>query len=188
MARFVNEPGPYAAGRGQPATAPQTATQPRTAWEPRGQSSAGIAPLLGRLLICQIFLMSGVYKIFDWAGTDKLMTEQFGRALGWIDAAPGMSELILSAIPFFLGAAIVFEVGGGLCLLLGFRTRLGAAALILFLIPTTLIFHSFWMLPEAEQQLQMIMFMKNLAIIGGLFMVFGCGPGRLSVDARRWNQ
>lgn len=88
-------------------------------------------------------------------------------------------------VPLFLLGAIGVEVVGGLSVLVGFFARLGALALFSFLIPTTVIFHAFWAVPEAHQQIQMIMFMKNLAIMGGLLMVVAFGPGPVSFDQRR---
>jgi putative oxidoreductase len=79
---------------------------------------------------------------------------------------------------FYLGA-IVIEIGGGLSLLLGYWTRAGAIALILFMIPTTLLFHT-----NFADQNQMIHFLKNLAMFGGLFYVAAYGAGPLSMDAR----
>ncbi len=70
-------------------------------------------------------------------------------------------------------------------LLLGFKARVGAVLLIIFLIPATLIFHNFWAFEGMERQMQMIMFMKNLAILGGLLLVLGLGPGPISVDQRQ---
>lgn len=114
----------------------------------------------GRLLLSLIFVMSGVHKIMAWSDTASRME------------AEGMP-----LVPLLLAGAIVFEIGGGLSVMLGIRARLGAAALIVFLIPTTLIFHDFWTFEGQEQQLQMIHFMKNLAIMGGLFVVAAVGPG-----------
>jgi len=75
---------------------------------------------------------------------------------------------------------------GGLSVLLGYHARIGAALLALFLVPVTLIMHAFWAVPDAAAaQLQMIMFMKNLAMLGGalLLMYFGAGP--ISIDERQ---
>jgi putative oxidoreductase len=119
-----------------------------------------IISFLGRLLLAQIFLVAGVEKILDPAGTQAYM------------ASKGMPMTGL-----FLVAAIVFELGGGLSLLSGFRARWGALALVVFLIPTTLIFHTGF-----SDQVQQVMFMKNLAIMGGLLMITAFGPGRFSVD------
>ncbi|MCS7271144.1 MAG: DoxX family protein, partial [Gemmataceae bacterium] len=56
--------------------------------------------------------------------------------------------------------------------------------LIVFLIPATVIFHNFWAFEGQEQQMQMIMFLKNLAILGGLLLVVGFGAGAYSLDNR----
>ncbi len=127
-------------------------------------------PLAGRILLAQIFLASGLSKIGGWEQTAGYM------------ASRGMP-----LVPLFLVLAILLEVGGGVSVLLGYKTRLGAAALIVFLIAVTLIFHNFWTYPEPEQQIQMIMFMKNLAIMGGLALLVGRGAGPLSLD-QRWQQ
>lgn len=124
--------------------------------------------LIGRILLSTIFLMSGVGKIFDWSGTVGYM------------AAHGMF-----AIPFFLVAAMVLEIGGGLSVLLGFKAKLGAIALLVFLVPTTLIFHNFWAIADPmAQKMQMISFLKNLSIMGGLLFVYSFGSGPFSVGKK----
>lgn len=125
------------------------------------------SPPLGRLLLSLIFITSGINKILNFSGTAGYM-ESKGMPL----------------VPLFLTAAIVLELAGGLSLLLGFKARVGALLLIVFLIPTTLIFHNFWALEGADRQMQMIHFMKNLAILGGLLVVFGLGPGPVSLDQK----
>ena len=124
--------------------------------------------LLGRILLSLIFILSGFGKIADWSGT-----------------ASSMSAKGMVAVPFFLTMAILFELGGGLSVLLGFKARWGALALICFLIPATLIFHNFWAFTGAEQRMQMINFLKNLAIMGGLLLLVLRGPGHPSIDGRR---
>lgn len=126
-----------------------------------------ICPLLGRILLSAIFVMSGGRKIFNWDQTTEQMANE------------GMV-----AIPVFLVGAILLELGGGLSVLFGCRARLGAAAILVFLIPTTLIFHDFWTYEGQEQQTQMINFMKNLSILGGILLILGFGAGPLSVDNR----
>jgi putative oxidoreductase len=121
------------------------------------------APLIGRLLLATIFLMSGMNKIMNADGT-----QQYMMAMG----------MTWATTLFYLGA-IALELGGGLSVLLGYWTRLGAWALILFMIPTTLIFHT-----NFGDQNQMIHFLKNLAMIGGLLYVATFGPGPISLDAR----
>lgn len=127
----------------------------------------GLPALVARVLLSAIFLVSGFAKIADWNGTAEHMASQH-----------------MPMVPLFLVLAIVCEVGGGLMLLLGFKTRFAAVILFLYLIPVTLVFHHFWTLSGAERLPQMVNFMKNLAILGGLAEVFAFGAGRLSVDHR----
>ena len=119
--------------------------------------------LVGRILLGAIFLLSGINKISDPAGTQGYM------------AAMGMTW----ATTFFYLGAVLIEVGGGLSLWLGYWTRAGAALLIGFMIPTTLIFHTNFADPG-----QMIHFMKNLAMTGGLLYLATYGPGPVSLDRR----
>jgi putative oxidoreductase len=118
-------------------------------------------------LLSQIFLISGVMKIVDWSGTEAQMAS---RQMFWI--------------PFFHVAALLVELGAGLSLLLGYKARFGALALGLFLIPVTLTFHDFWTYPPDQQPLQMILFMHNLALMGGLLLVVIHGSGPLGFDSR----
>src|SRR5439155_15038020 len=91
--------------------------------------------LAARILISQIFLSSGVMKVLDPAGTAAQMG---GRHMFWI--------------PFFLWSAAAVELVGGLSVLVGFKTRLGALLLFLFLIPVTLTFHTLWTYPLEQQK------------------------------------
>lgn len=125
----------------------------------------GPAALAGRILLSSIFISSGISKIFNWEGTAGYM------------ASAGMP-----LVPLFLLGAIAFEVLGGLSVLLGLFPRLGALALAAFLVPTTVIFHNFWAFEGQERAMQMISFMKNLAILGGLFIVAALGAGPLSLQ------
>jgi putative oxidoreductase len=118
--------------------------------------------LVGRILLAVLFLTSGLNKIADPHGTQQYM------------AAMGMTWLTGL---WYIGAILV-EVGGSLSLLLGYRARIGAWLLLLFMIPTTLIFHT-----DFGDQNQMIHFLKNLSIVGGLLYVATYGAGALSMDA-----
>jgi putative oxidoreductase len=121
--------------------------------------------LIGRCLLAAIFAVSGIAKLTDTAGTAAKMAE--------------------AGIPYattiapFVGVA---EVLGAVSLVFGILTRAGSVGLILFMIPATLIFHGFWNYEGAERQPQMINFMKNLAIIGGLAVLTAFGAGRKSID------
>lgn len=129
------------------------------------KSLSSFGMLLARVCLSTIFIFAGVGKFLDYQGTEQYML------------AKGM---VLT--PFFLISAAILEVVAGFLLLIGYQTRLAAGALALFLIPTTFIFHSFWDIPVELQNLQMIMFLKNLAIFGGLLSIVCQGPGNCALD------
>jgi putative oxidoreductase len=118
---------------------------------------------VGRLLIALLFLLSGVGKIAAPAATQ-----------GYI-AAVGLPLPLLGYL-----IAIVVELGGGVLLLLGYRTRLVSLIMAAFTLAAALAFHH-----DFADQNQMIHFLKNIAIIGGLLQVAAFGAGSLSIDARR---
>lgn len=124
-------------------------------------------PLLGRLLIAQIFLISGFNKITGFAGTVAYIGSK---------GLP-MPELLAA------GAATL-ELAGGVLLILGWKTRWAALALAVFTLFAALLFHNFWAMPPEQAQNQMIHFMKNLALLGGLFYVITYGSGPLGLDIR----
>jgi len=128
---------------------------------------ANPAAFIGRILLALIFVVSGVGKITGYAGTAAVM------------AAKG-----LPIVDVLLPLTIAVELGGGLLLALGWKARWAAAALFLFLIPTTLIFHQFWGIEPKLAQMQKIHFLKNVAIMGGMLMVLAIGAGRWSVDGK----
>ena len=123
-------------------------------------------PLIGRLLIAAIFVKSGLGKITGFEGT-----------VGYI-ASKGLPLPQVAAI-----MAIIVELGGGILLIIGWKTRWAAAAMMLFTIVAAVIFHNFWGVPEAQAQNQMIHFMKNISMAGGLLYVVVFGSGALAVDA-----
>ncbi len=119
------------------------------------------ADLVGRILISILFLGAGLDKIGGYAGTQAYM-ESAG--------VPGIS----------LPLVIALEILGALAVILGFQTRIAAALLALFSIASAVLFH--WV---PGDQMQSIMFMKNLAIAGGFLFLVARGAGDWSLDARR---
>lgn len=121
--------------------------------------------LLGRVLMAALFLVAGIQKLMGYAATVGYFTK-----LGL--PAPDALAVI----------AIVIELGAGLMLVVGWRARWAAWALVLFVVVATLIGHRFWQFDAAQQANQLNHFLKNIAVIGGLLFVAGFGPGRLSID------
>ncbi len=123
--------------------------------------------LFGRVLLSTIFLTSGLATLTDTGG-----------AVGYMNTAgvPNAEVLVYVA-----GMAVLL---GGLSLMLGLLARVGALGLFVMLIPVQYYFHAFWNMDGQEAKTQLVQFMKNLAIMGGLLMVVARGPGRFSVDER----
>lgn len=122
--------------------------------------AGSVFPIAGRTLLAAIFLYSGVGKILDPAGT-----------IAYIASAG------LPAPPLAYAAAVLVELVGGLMLLIGYRARTAAALLAAFAISSALLFHQAF--GDANQ---LIHFLKNIAIAGGLLQVFAFGAGAYSVD------
>ncbi|TVR45075.1 MAG: DoxX family protein [Planctomycetota bacterium] len=114
---------------------------------------------MGRIALAAIFLASGFGKIANFSGTAAFMASK---------GIPITSFLLIGAITFLLI--------GALSLILGLRARFGALLLIVFLVPTTLIFHPPW---DSSEQIQ---FLKNIGLIGGLLMVMAHGSGAFSLE------
>ncbi len=96
----------------------------------------------------------------------------------------GLSKIVEFDITAVGAIAIALEVLGGLSILAGYRARLGALALIVFLVPATLIFHDFWTFTGQAAMLQRVSFFNNLGLLGGLALVAAFGSGAISVDAK----
>ena len=124
-----------------------------------------LAALAGRILLAVIFLISGFGKITGYDGTAGYM------------AAKG-----LPMIGVLLPLTILTELGGGIALVAGFKARWVALLLAGFTLLAAIIFHDFWAAEAAQKMGQQINFLKNVAITGGMLMVFAFGPGRYSVD------
>jgi putative oxidoreductase len=124
-------------------------------------SSNNAALLVGRILLAIIFVLSGFGKLSNPAGT-----------MGYMESA-GLPGLLV-------WPTIALEFIGGLALVAGFQTRLVSLALAAFTLVAALIFHR-----NLADQMQMINFMKNLAISGGFLALYVAGPGLWSLDARR---
>lgn len=115
---------------------------------------------LGRVLIAAIFINSGIGKISGYAGTQAYMESQ---------GVPGM----------LLPLVILVEVVGGLAVVVGWQTRIAAFLLAGFCLVSAVLFHL-----DFDNQMQSIMFMKNVAIAGGFLFLVAHGAGALSLDNR----
>jgi putative oxidoreductase len=126
----------------------------------------GVVVLLGRLFFVLIFLMAG--------------SNHFSKQTIAFVASQGV-PFASFAVPL----SGVLALAGGLSRLLGYRAKIGAWLIALFLIPVTLMMHKFWTVHDPMMaQMQMVMFMKNVAILGGALLISQFGSGPLSLDGR----
>ena len=130
-------------------------------------TAGAFTTVLGRLLFSVIFFMAAP---FHFTQTD-------------------INYAIAAGVPFakfMVPASGALALVGALSILLGYRAKLGAWLLVLFLVPVTLMMHNFWAVKDAAAaQIQMVMFMKNVSILGGALLISQFGAGRWSLDARR---
>jgi putative oxidoreductase len=141
-------------------TTPVSTNQPRQSTVNTVQN---VFELGGRILLSTLFLLSGLGKIGAYAGTAAYMS------------SVGVPAALLPVV-------IAFEVIGALAIVVGWQTRVAALLLAGFSLVTALIFHN-----NFGDQLQMIMFLKNVSIAGGFLLLVGNGAGPLSLDRRRVN-
>jgi putative oxidoreductase len=122
--------------------------------------------LIGRILFSLIFLMAGLTHF----------------SAGTIGYAASQGVPMASVLVPFSG---ILSLVGGLSILLGYKAKLGAWILIIFLIPVTFSLHKFWGIADPMMaQMQMAMFMKNIDLIGGALIITYFGSGPLSLDAK----
>ncbi len=123
--------------------------------------------LAGRILIALLFVPAGFGKIAGFAGTAGYIAS-VGLPLPQVGAS----------------IAILVELGLGLFLLVGWRSRLSALVIAVFTVVAGVFFHNFWAAPADQVMMQQINFFKNLGIAGGLRCIAAYGPGAWSLDAR----
>lgn len=125
--------------------------------------------VLGRFLFSFIFITSSINHF-------KEQTIQYAASHGVM-----MPDILVPA-------AGVLAMLGGISILLGWKAKLGGWLIVAFLVPITFIMHNFWTLEDPQaHQIQMTMFMKNLSMLGGAFLITYFGAGPLSIDNRTKN-
>ena len=139
-----------------------------------------ISVLLARILLSLFFIWNGANLIGDWVQSSDMLGGKLAHIVG---EAVGNQGVALAHVILLL--EVLCLLVGGLLLLIGFRGRLAAFLLILFLVPDTLVLHSFWTVDPANVLAyteHLTHFLKNVGLLGGLLLVMGFGSGGFSVD------
>jgi putative oxidoreductase len=139
-----------------------------------------VSVLLARILLSLFFLWNGANLIGDWVQSSDMLGGRLAQVVG---EAVGNQGVALAHVILLLEVFCLLV--GGLLLLVGFRGRLAAFLLILFLVPDTLVLHSFWTVDPANVLAyteHLTHFLKNVGLLGGLLLVMGFGSGGFSVD------
>ncbi len=131
-------------------------------------NTQGFPVVVARVLLALMFVLAGFGKLTGLEGT-----------AGYI-ASKGLPMPMVLAV-----ATGVLELVAGVLLIIGWQARWAALALAAFTVVASVLFHNFWAMPAEQQMMQQLMFMKNLAVTGGLLLVFAFGAGALSLDARK---
>lgn len=126
----------------------------------------GVLTVVGRVMLCTIFLLSAVGNKIP----------NFAAVVGYMEAAGVPQPQVM------LVGAIGFLIVGSLSIMVGFRARIGAGLLLVFLVLATYYFHGFWNFEGPEQQAQMIQFMKNLSMAGAMVLILANGSGPFGWD------
>jgi putative oxidoreductase len=129
------------------------------------------AALAGRIMLALMFIASGIGKIGGFTDTTVYM------ASAGLPAVDPLLEILLIL-------TILIELGGGTAIVLGWKTRLAALFVFSFTMLVTLVFHRFWAAPPDDAQVQQLMFMKNVSVMGGLLVLYAFGPGKYAFEHR----
>ncbi|HJU12215.1 MAG TPA: DoxX family protein [Candidatus Binataceae bacterium] len=139
------------------------------------ESLRDVGALVGRILLALIFVLSGLNKIMNVSGTAGYMLH---------------AGIPANLVHPLLYLSIAIELGCGLLVMAGLQARWAALIIFLWLIPVTLLFHvaGYYQAVQQHQAMvaatQQVMYLKNIAMMGGLLVLAAMGPGRLSVDGR----
>ncbi|OGN61435.1 MAG: hypothetical protein A3F40_04960 [Chlamydiae bacterium RIFCSPHIGHO2_12_FULL_27_8] len=143
-------------------------------------SLKSFSSFVGRILLSIIFILSALHKIFDWQNTETGMINLFSDWQSYVSFFPALSKIIASYIAYvneILIAITIFELLGGFLLFFKIKEKFGAVLLIIYFIPATIFLHPFWFLSGALKAQELIIFLKNLAILGGL-LIFVSGESQ----------
>ena len=140
---------------------------------------------IGRFFVSLIFITLGVSGVLNW----DLAKSELSSALanwelytGYIEGVSFLVQNLISATPLLVVLGISLQLVGGFMLSLSLKSRLAAIFLLFQLVPATILYHHFWFLEGSQMTRSMMLFIKNLSIIGGLLVIISSLPQDVYVD------
>ena len=128
-----------------------------------------VSSAISRIMIAGIFIMSAIGN----------------KIPNFTDVSTYMGAEGVPLPQLMLAGAIVFLVAGSVSVIVGYRTKVGASLLLIFLVLATYFFHDFWTFEGDARQQQMIQFLKNVSLMGTMLFLIANGPGATSLDTRK---
>ena len=133
---------------------------------------------IGRIFISLLFILIAINNIIKWQETEHNLTNILLDWQSFSSFHIGLQNFFTNIIEW-IPAVLIFltsiQLLGGLLLFFGMKVRLGSILLILYLFLTTLLFNHFWFLSDAKREVELLIFLKNISIMGGLFYVLALG-------------
>ena len=141
--------------------------------------------IIGRACLATIFILFGISSIMNW---DIAYTDLDTALVNW-QMYQGNAQSVGSAldnltgyVDIILGVGLFLEIAGGLLVFFGYKTKLGATFLAIFMIVNTLLFFPFWFYEGEQMNISLVLFLKNLSIFGGIILLFAGRGSRSSMQ------
>lgn len=141
--------------------------------------------IIGRIFLSLLFIVFGISSIVNW---DISYTDLDSALVNWqmysgnTEFIGAILDQVVNYVPILLAVGIFLQIIGGLLVFIGFKPRLGALMLILYLFFATLIYFPFWFYEGTQMSFNFVLFLKNISILGGLFLVLPGGGGARSYE------
>jgi uncharacterized membrane protein YphA (DoxX/SURF4 family) len=132
--------------------------------------------VIGRVFLSIIFIIFGVSAILNW---DVAYTDLDSAIVNWqmykgnFEAVGSFLDMVTGYIPFLLGLGIFLQIVGGLMVCFGYKVKIGAFFLGLYMIGATLVYYPFWFYEGEQMTYNLVLFLKNISIFGGVLLLFG---------------
>lgn len=129
---------------------------------------------VGRFLIGLFFIFSAIYKVIDWAESERALLAVFGDWQVYVSAASFWQQFfsfLMSWSWVILSTMVFLELIAGFFIVIGYRVKMASAVLVVFLVLITVLLHHFWFLSGDKKEVQMMFFFKNMAVLGALLLM-----------------